>query len=307
MYIFTHPSCLEHDPSPIQGFAPQRLQTIMEALTAADLSPFLSFQYTAPPATPAQLQLVHTPEHIAHILQPIPQGTELAFDHETFAMSGTAKAILQAAGLAIAATSAVVNGKVAQAFCLTSPGGHHAEAEMVQGYCFCNHVALAAVMAQEEMGLERVAVLDIDTHHGNGTQSLFWNHPQRLFISLHEDTPLSGLAEETGAWHNILNIPLPHGSDGHALCRAIIEQVRPKLTAFRPDILLVSAGFDMHNDDPLGNLALATHDYYRLGAQLQAIAQELCQQRLVCVLEGGYNLEVLGASVAAFVAGIIGK
>ena len=157
------------------------------------------------------------------------------------------------------------------------------------------------------MGAARVAVVDFDVHHGNGTQSLFWNYEDRLLISLHEENPLSGFAQETGAWENIVNIPLPRGSSGAFVRQAFREKVVPKLKSFRPDIFFVSAGFDMHRDDPLGSLALETEDYLWMGESLRESADALCGGRLVAVLEGGYNLDILGASVAAFVTGMMGK
>ncbi len=305
MHIFTHPACLKHTPGPDPAFAPQRLTSVMKALQADRFSA-LSWR-EAPPLATEDIYLAHTPDYVADVLRPIEAGTERAFDRETVAVSGTAEAALHAAGAVMGATAGVMAGEFGQAFCVVSPGGHHAEADLALGYCFFNHVALAAISAQKKMGAARVAVVDFDVHHGNGTQSLFWNYEDRLLISLHEENPLSGFARETGALENIVNIPLPRGSSGAFVRQAFREKVVPKLKSFRPDIFFVSAGFDMHRDDPLGSLALETEDYLWMGESLRESADALCGGRLVAVLEGGYNLDILGASVAAFVTGMMGK
>jgi len=201
------------------------------------------------------------------------------------------------------AAAEVAQGNIRKAFCLASPGGHHAEADAAIGFCFFNHVALAAVAAQKKFGIGKVAVLDFDAHHGNGTQSFFWNFEDRLYISLHEDNSLSGFANETGVGNNILNIPLPSGSNGAAFRQAFEEKAAPKLESFKPDILFVSAGFDMHKDDPLAALCLDESDYLWLGRRARDLSDTLCGGRLVAVLEGGYRLEALAASAAAFVDG----
>ncbi len=324
MHIFTHSACLKHNPGPIAGFAPARLQTIIEALKADKYDNIKWIEALEPEeslVTPAQagvpfsfsnksnireaLSLLHTPAYIDDVLSPIEEGKERFFDKDTRAMSGTAEAALAAAATALAAATEVASGKIDKAFCLVSPGGHHAEADAAIGFCFFNHIALAAVAAQKRMNIGKVAVLDFDAHHGNGTQSFFWNFEDRLYISLHEESPLSGFANETGAWNNILNLPLPEGGDGNAFRKAFDEHAAPKLDNFRPDILFVSAGFDMHKHDPLATLCLNENDYLWLGRRLRDLSSALCQGRLVAVLEGGYNRKALAASAAAFVEGLM--
>jgi acetoin utilization deacetylase AcuC-like enzyme len=261
----------------------------------------------APPITQEALRLVHTQAYIDTVLAPVHEGEERIFDFETFAVSGTAEAALYSAGLVVRATEAVASGEARRAFCVVSPSGHHAEADSAHGYCFFNHIAVAAVAAQRNLGVSRIAVLDFDAHHGNGTQNLFWNYENRLFISLHEETGLSGFAHETGVSGNILNIPLATGSAGAVFRQAIETQALPKVKTFRPDILFVSAGFDMHTADPLSGLCLETEDYAWLGQQLGAFADSVCQGKLVAALEGGYNLDVLGPCVAAFVKSMMGE
>ena len=299
--IFTHSACLLHDPAPLPGFAPARLVAVVEALRNV---PCLDW-HNGQPATREQLALVHTPDYIAQVLAPIPPGEQKSFDFETFAMSATPAAALTASGLAVSAVRAVMAGEARNAFCLASPGGHHAEAEMAQGFCFFNHVALAAAFAQAELGVGRVAVLDFDAHHGNGTQSLFWNHADRMLVSLHEDLGLSGFAHEQGAHGNILNIPLATGSGSAEFHQAITQSALPALAAFQPELMLVSAGFDMCEGDPLAGLRLRVEDYGWIGGRLATLADAHCAGRLVAVMEGGYNLATLGDCAAAFVRGLM--
>jgi acetoin utilization deacetylase AcuC-like enzyme len=293
---YFHPGTLLHDPKPMPGLAPARLHAVREALQQIEGLAWGS----ADPIDLETLQLVHTPDYVAAIATPIEAGRQRKFDRDTYAMAHTYQAALRSAGLAAAATRAVVAGDARSAFCLASPGGHHAEADMAQGFCFFNTVAMAGVMAQAQLGITRVAVLDFDAHHGNGTQSLFWSCKNRLLISLHEETTLSGFANETGACDNILNIPLKPGSDGAVFRHAIETLALPKLKQFQPDLLLVSAGFDAHRADPLANLNWEGDDYAWIGQRLAALGLPL-----VAVMEGGYNLATIGGLAAAFVTGMM--
>ena len=302
MHVFSHPACFKHNPPPDTTYAPKRLKAVIDALQTGCLRGLTWRE--APALKPEELHLVHTPEYVAEVLRPIAAGEKRILAADTIAVNGTAEAALYAAGAVMTATSEVMSGSIQKAFCIVSPGGHHAEADAAGGFCFFNHVALAAISAQKKMGAVRIAVVDFDAHHGNGTQSLFWNFEDRLYISLHEETSLSGFANEKGAWNNIVNIPLPPKSSGDVLRKAFEEKIVPKLAAFKPDILFVSAGFDMHMNDPMSSLQLATEDYCWLGERLRECADKLCKGRLVAVLEGGYNLEVLGNCVAEFVKGL---
>lgn len=300
--IYHHPDCLKHNPGPDRSFAPARIEAVLNALKSSKINNIEFCE--APTATIDYLKLVHTQEYIDKVLELIPEDKEVAFDFETFAVTGTAQAALRSAGLVAEATRAVVKGEKRNAFCIASPGGHHAEADIAIGYCFFNHVALAAVMAQKHLGVNKVAVLDFDAHHGNGTQSIFWNFENRLFISLHEDNALSGFANEHGAWDNVLNIPLLSGSDGTIFRKEIEGKAFPKIESFKPDILFVSAGFDMHGSDPLSTLSLNAKDYGWLGTSIQDLANRICDGKVVAVMEGGYNLEALADSAADFVKGM---
>ncbi len=304
MHIFTHPACLDHNPPPDPNFFPDRLKVVTDAIRA---DRFSTISWHVPPAIAIEeLFIAHTPEYVAEVLNPINPGKTKSFSHDTVATSGTAKAALYAASAAIAAATKVLTGQIDKAFCLVSPPGHHAEADAAGGFCFFNNIALAAITAQKKLHAKRVAVIDFDAHHGNGTQSLFWNYEDRLFISLHEATQLSGFTEETGAWNNVLNIPLPPKSSGDVFRKHFTERAVPKLQTFTPDALFVSAGFDMHTGDPLSTLRLSVSDYHYLGEILASLSNTLCQGRLVAVLEGGYNLDAIGPCAAAFISGLMG-
>jgi acetoin utilization deacetylase AcuC-like enzyme len=301
--LYTHEACFGHNPGPDPPYAPARLRSVLDALKADDYKNLL--WSSADPALREDLLRVHTEEFIDRVLAPLPKGEQQAFDHDTWAVGGTADASLASTGLVLKAVRDVVGGKTRNAFCVVSPGGHHAEADMALGFCFINHVAVASLFAQEKLHIQKIAVIDIDVHHGNGTQNLFWNDPRKLFVSLHEENTLSGFANETGCAQNILNIQIPHGSGGDYYQHVYQAEVEPKLTAFAPDLILVSAGFDAHRLDPLGHLSLEVEDYRFLGSRLASLADRLSKGRLVGVLEGGYNLDYLSSSVAAFVTGLM--
>lgn len=297
--LYFHPDCLLHNPGPDPTYAPARINTIIDRLRMMEGLNWPNCK----PASPNFLKLAHTQNHIDSILGFIPENEFRLFEKDTIATHGTTAAILASAGAVLTATKDVASEKTKNAFCLASPGGHHAEADMALGFCFANHIALAALYAQQ-MGFKRVAVIDIDAHHGNGTQNIFWNYPDRFYISLHEANDLSGFADETGVQNNIFNIPVPHHSAGEDYLRIFVDKVEPALTVFQPDFIFVSAGFDAHREDPLARLGLETTDYDRLGNRLAALADNLCGGKLVALLEGGYNLDYLGDCVAAFVTGM---
>lgn len=301
--IYTHQDCALHNPGPDASYAPARLQCVLNSLKSLPSTRLGWSSETS--LTDADLLRVHDTDYLKDVFTPIPHGTERQFDANTWAVSGTAAALRAATGLVISATNDVADGKIRNAFCIISPGGHHAEADMAQGFCFINHVAVGAAYAQESCGYARIAVVDIDAHHGNGTQSLFWNYPERLLISLHEDHGLSGFADETGRNDNICNIPLETGCTSTTYLAAFENIALAKLESFKPDFIFVSAGFDSCKNDPLAGLALEIDDYRILGQQLAMMADKLCAGRLVALMEGGYNLDQLGDCAAAFVSGLI--
>ena len=211
---------------------------------------------------------------------------------------------MAAVGAACAAVDAVVGGQAQNAFAAVRPPGHHAETETPMGFCLFGTVAIAAKRALDHHGLSRVAVLDFDVHHGNGTQDLLWDEGRALFVSSHQSPlwPGTGRASERGAQDTILNVPLPPGTGGAAFRAAWEERVFPRVAAFAPELILVSAGFDAHQDDPLAELALSTQDFAWITGRICDLADAHAGGRVVSVLEGGYDLEALAASVAAHVA-----
>jgi acetoin utilization deacetylase AcuC-like enzyme len=278
-----------------------RLRAIAAALDAPAFAAL--DRRTAPPADPAELLRCHPQAYVDRIRAAIPAEGSRQLDHDTHASPGTWDAALSALGQANAALDAVIAGDLANAFCAVRPPGHHAETATTMGFCLFGTVAIVAKRALDHHGLNRVAVVDFDVHHGNGTQDLLWNEPRALFISSHQMPlwPGTGAADERGAQDNVVNIPLNPGTDGAAF-RAVYEaQVFPRLRAFRPELVIVSAGFDAHAADPLAQLALEEADFAWVTQRLCDIAEDHADGRLVSVLEGGYDLAALAGSVAAHV------
>ena len=209
----------------------------------------------------------------------------------------------RAVGANILAVDSVISGEFDKVFAAVRPPGHHAENSKAMGFCIFGNVAIAAKYAIEIHGLNRVAVVDFDVHHGNGTQDLLWDEPRTLFCSMHQSPlwPGSGQKDETGGFDNIINIPVDPETDGEKIKIIFNNSILPKLESFRPELLIISAGFDAHADDPLANLNLVEEDYAWITHKLCDVAEKYCNGRLVSSLEGGYNLEALAASVAAHV------
>ena len=229
----------------------------------------------------------------------------LMLDPDTVLSPGSAEAALRAAGAAIAAVDAVLGGDAQRAFCAVRPPGHHATRNTPMGFCLFNSIAAAALHALDAYGLERVAIVDFDVHHGNGTQAIFEADPRVLFVSSHQVPlyPDSGYADETGVG-NIINAPLPPGAGGDAFRAAWSNMLLPALDRFRPQLLLVSAGFDAHRRDPLAQLELEADDYAWLTRELVAIADRHANGRIVSLLEGGYDLQALRECSVAHVAAL---
>ncbi len=301
--LYTHEACLDHDPGPAHPENPARLQAVLEAL---DAHAFPALQRRlAPRATRAQLARVHTARHIDDILEHGPLHYWRMLDADTLISPGSAEAALRAAGAVCAAVDAVIDGPLRRAFCAVRPPGHHAMPTAPMGFCLFNNIAIGAAHALAAHGLHRVAIVDFDVHHGNGTQDIFCCEPRVLYVSTHQWPlyPGSGSPDETGAG-NLVNVALPPGT-GSARFRALCMQaVLPAIDAFAPQLLLISAGFDAHRLDPLASLELDTDDYAWITRQLVDIALRHAGGRIVSSLEGGYNLDALRASVAAHVAAL---
>ena len=261
----------------------------------------------APGIDPALLELVHPSALVDHVLAPMGHDERRWIDGDTVMSAGSAEAALRAAGAVCDAIDSVMAGDVDNAFCAVRPPGHHAEPGRAMGFCLFNNVAVGALYARETYGLGRIAAVDFDVHHGNGTQAAFESDGDLFYASTHQWPlyPGTGAAGETGVG-NICNVPLAPGSGSRAFRRAMSETVLPALEAFRPDMILLSAGFDAHNDDPLAGLKFRTEDYGWVTAQLVRIAEGLCGGRMVSALEGGYDLQALADSVVAHVGALAG-
>jgi acetoin utilization deacetylase AcuC-like enzyme len=298
--IYTHPACLTHDMGEGHPESPARLTSVMAALKAPD---FAALEWAeAPSAAFEQIMRAHPPAFIEGVLAAVPDSGRVALDADTILSPGSGEAALRAAGAVTAAVDAVARGEIANAFCAVRPPGHHAEADTAMGFCIFNNVAIGAHQARTVHGLARVAVMDFDVHHGNGTQAIFERDPALFYASTHQMPlyPGTGSTQETGVG-NICNAPLPPGAGSAEFRAAMTDRILPALDAFKPDFLLISAGFDAHKADPLANLQFEEADYAWATDQLLAVAARHCRGRVVSALEGGYDLGALAASSAAHV------
>ncbi len=299
--LFTHPACVEHDPGSDHPESPERLRAV---LTALDDPAFAALERRdAPRVEIAQLARAHDGGYVEQVLAAVPASGHVALDPDTVLSPGSGEAALRAAGAVCAAVDAVVGGEAANAFCAVRPPGHHAERDHAMGFCLFNNVAVGALHARAAHGLKRVAVVDFDVHHGNGTQHMF-EHDEGLFYGSSHQWPAypgTGAADETGEFNNICNFPMAPGEGSAAFRKGYREQILPALRAFDPDLLLISAGFDAHDRDPLAQISLETEDYAWVTGELLAVAGECCDGKVVSLLEGGYNLEALTESVQAHV------
>ena len=303
--LYTHPVCLEHDTGFGHPECPARLTAILNVLGTV---PFAALEWRdAPEATIEQLTRIHPLEHVERIFARVPrQGGHNAIDGDTIVSSRSGEAALRAAGAVCAAVDALLNREASNAFCAIRPPGHHAEPNQSMGFCLFGNAAIGAAHARAAHGLERVAVIDFDVHHGNGTQAAFEHDPGYLYISTHQAYiyPGTGRREERGVG-NIVNVPLQAGSGTADLRHAWRHDIEPALREFEPQLILISAGFDAHHLDPLAELNFNEDDYRWLTQQILAIATEYCEGRVISLLEGGYNLPALAASVAAHVKALM--
>jgi acetoin utilization deacetylase AcuC-like enzyme len=292
----THPSSAQHNMGPYHPECPERLAAINDRLLADGLLDMMDAQ-TAPPATHSQLLAVHSAEHLALVEQKAPSEGIARIDADTAMNPATLPAALHAAGAVVAAVDHAAAKPGNRAFAAVRPPGHHAERNRAMGFCFFNNVAVGAAHAIAHHGLSRVAIIDFDVHHGNGTEDIFADHPNVLMCSTFERDlyPFCG-EEPLGA--NMINVPLMARSDGKALRQAVTEHWLPALHAFQPELVMISAGFDAHRADDLGRLAWTENDYRWLSHVLCKVADKYAQGRIVSSLEGGYDLHALAASVA---------
>jgi acetoin utilization deacetylase AcuC-like enzyme len=296
--LYTHPDCLEHDPGSHHPESPERLRAVLAALDRPEFARLERRE--APAAESADLLRVHPRSHIDRILSAVPKSGHAALDADTILSPCSAAAAWRAAGAVAAAVDAVVAGEVDNAFCAVRPPGHHAEPRRAMGFCLFNNVAIGAKRARAVHGLARVAVVDFDVHHGNGTQAIFADDAGCFYASTHQYPlyPGTGAASETGVG-NIVNAPLPPMSGSRQFRLAMTRRILPALDAFRPELVLISAGFDGHAQDPLAQLMLEDEDYVWITERLLEIASIHAGGRLVSTLEGGYDLAALGRCAAA--------
>jgi acetoin utilization deacetylase AcuC-like enzyme len=301
--LITHPDMLKHDTGAGHPERKERLEFLLDHLGRSDIHSSLR-RTEGEPAPRSAITAVHPESHVAWIEQSCKDGIGLLDDGDTFVVLESFHAALLAAGSVMKGVDAVMKGEAQAAFCAVRPPGHHAERSKVMGFCLLNSIAIGARHAQHAFGLKRVAIVDWDVHHGNGTQEVFYDDPSVLFISLHQypHWPGTGSRIERGRGAGegfTLNIPMAPGSGDEEYLRAIKGEVVPALESFKPEILILSAGFDAHRLDPLANINLSDHVFGQMTDILLDVTDRHCPNRIVSVLEGGYHLEALAASVEA--------
>lgn len=297
--IFSHPDCLRHEMGDWHPESPARLKAIDDQIILARLDGLVE-QRDAPLASLDDIRRNHTENAIALVRDHIPAapGEYYPLDSDTSLCHYTYQAALRSAGAAVAATDAVIAGELTNAFCEVRPPGHHARPTTPMGFCFFNNIAIAVRRALEVHGLERVAIIDFDVHHGNGTAESFRDEPRVLMASFFQH-PFYPYTEPEPITATHVNVPVPARSGGDIVRKLVQEQWLPALHAFRPQMIFISAGFDAHREDDMGGMALVEADYAWMTRQIMAVAKEHCKGRIVSCLEGGYNPSALARSVVA--------
>ena len=300
----THPLCLKHDNGAHHPECAERITAIEDQLIASGLLDYLQ-HHEAPTATREQLLRVHDGDYLDQLSQLVPEQGIVHIDGDTALNPYTLQAALHAAGAVAAAVDLVMAGRVENAFCNIRPPGHHAERARAMGFCIFNNIAVGAAHALAHHGLQRVAILDFDVHHGNGTEQIFANNPQVMLCSTfqHPFYPYCG-ADSSNP--HIINVPLPAGTTGAAFRAAVTEHWLPALARFQPEMLFISAGFDAHRDDDMSMMGLVEADYAWVTTELKKIAEQYAHGRIVSALEGGYELHALGRSAMVHIKALSG-
>lgn len=300
----THPDCARHDMGAEHPECPQRLGAVHDELLMRGLLDHM-VPFDAPLATHAQLARAHHALYVQELVARSPTEGLVQVDPDTVMGPHTLQAALRAAGAAVEATDLVLSGQVSTAFCAVRPPGHHAERSAAMGFCFFNNVAVGIRHALDVHGLQRVALIDFDVHHGNGSEDIFRDDERVLMCSIYEKGlyPFNG---DSAVGANMVNVGLPTRSGSEAFREAVTQRWLPALAAFQPQLIYVSAGFDAHRDDDMGNLGLVDADYEWVTSRLMEVAARHCQGRLISCLEGGYVMGPLGRSAAAHVKALIG-
>ena len=296
--LVTHEECLQHLTPPGHPEQVARLEYILEALKDINL-----LRVSAPMAADDDILRIHSRAHINYLQEAVPENGFKSLDGDTHISSGSLTAAYRAAGGVLRAVDLVLSGEAKNAFVAVRPPGHHAETQTSMGFCLFGNIALGVKHALDFHGLKKVAVIDFDVHHGNGTQEILWDESRCLTFTSQQIPlwPGTGTEEEQGHYNNIVNIPLPPGSTGELMRQKYEALVFPVLRKFEPNLILISAGFDAHEADPLAELNWSTADFSWLTERLCKIAEECCEGRLVSTLEGGYDLKALADSVKAHV------
>lgn len=295
----SHMHCEKHIAGEEHPEAPERIGAIQNRLIAGQMADYLRW-LDAEPATREQLIATHDEDYVDAIFARAPQQDRVELDPDTFMMPHTLGAALHAAGSAAQGVDLVMNGQFKNAFCAVRPPGHHAEYDRAMGFCIFNNVAVGARHAINHYGLERVAIVDFDVHHGNGTEHIFQRDPKVMYASSYQH-PYYPFSDPGASHDNIVHIPLTAGTGSADFRAAILEQLIPALDEFKPELLMLSAGFDAHKKDPLAQLRLDDNDFVWITEQMMAVAERHCQERIVSVLEGGYELDALGRAAFAHI------
>jgi acetoin utilization deacetylase AcuC-like enzyme len=301
-----HPSALNHQTPPGHPERPDRIRAIERTLEHERFASLHREQ--APMGTPELAALAHPNSYVQAIAEVAPKEGMVAIDADTTMSPGTYEAVMRGVGAAVQAVDEVMTGKVKNAFSAMRPPGHHAERARAMGFCFYNNAAIAARRAQKAHGAEKVAIVDWDVHHGNGSQDIFWSDATVMYSSTHQMPlyPGTGAVSERGDHDTIVNAPLSPGDGGDIFREAFETVILPRVAKFGPDLIVISAGFDAHWRDPLANLNLTEADFGWATVKLMELAEKRCQGRIVSVLEGGYDLEGLSRSVDAHVTAMMG-
>jgi acetoin utilization deacetylase AcuC-like enzyme len=303
--LITHPSSMNHLNAPGHPERPDRLRAIESVLEQEQFQTLARVQ--APAASLQDVALCHPMEYVEEIRDAAPKEGLVQLDADTSMSPGSFEAALYAIGGAMHAVDEVVTKKAANAFCAMRPPGHHAEQTRPMGFCIFNQAAIAARHARTKHGLGRVAVVDFDVHHGNGTQDIFWSDPTLMYCSTHQMPlyPGTGAASERGDHDNIVNAPLRPGDGGEQFRAAMETRILPRLSGFGPELIVISAGFDAHMRDLLANLEFSEADFGWATRKIMDVADKTAQGRVISVLEGGYDLEALSKSAAAHVIALM--
>ena len=303
--LISHPACLEHRPPEGHPERPDRLRALEQVFAEDEFSALVRRE--APAASLETIALCHPMDYVTGLRDASPREGLVQIDGDTLMSPGSFEAALRAAGGAVHAVDQVMARRADNAFVATRPPGHHAETATPMGFCLFNNAAIAARHAQRVHGAERVALVDFDVHHGNGSQDIFWNDPSVMYASTHEMPlyPGTGALSERGEHGTIVNAPLRAGDAGTQFRQAFTHTILPRLREFRPDLIVISAGFDAHRRDPLAHLNLIEADFRWATQQIMEIADAAASGRVVSVLEGGYDLEGLAQSAAAHVEALM--